>query len=177
MNKEQQRGTLMVELEEVLDLHGANPGKWPEHKKARLSAFVETDDEAMKLFAQAKAFDLLLGCCRKGQVRPGLEKSILATVCNLPQQHRPFSVQSFPASRTAPIMPRRGGTTPTRHWPWREAALLAASLAVGIYIGLSGEALPTLRDLNMVASADMTAGAAIAGSLLGPSGLHDQEPL
>ena len=60
---------------------------------------------------------------------------------------------------------------------WGEAALLAASLALGIYIGMSGEAVPTLRGLDMMASTDGDAAMAFSGSLFEPSGLHDQEQL
>lgn len=173
MNWEEDRKRLVAELEEVLDLYGAYPSKWPESKKARLSALVETDKDAMKLLADARAFDRLLGCCRKGEVRPGLEKCVLEAVRHLPQQHRPVAFHGVSAQRIVHETARKN----TAKLPWRELALLAASLGIGIYIGLSGEAIPTLRDLNMMASADMAAGAAIAGSLIGPGGLHDQEPL
>lgn len=60
---------------------------------------------------------------------------------------------------------------------WGEAALLAASLALGIYIGMSGDAVPTLRDLDMIATTDDDAAMAFSASLFEPSGLHDQEQL
>jgi hypothetical protein len=42
---------------------------------------------------------------------------------------------------------------------------------------MSGEAVPTLRGLDMMASTDGDAAMAFSGSLFEPTGLHDQEQL
>jgi hypothetical protein len=60
---------------------------------------------------------------------------------------------------------------------WGEGALLAASLALGVYIGMSGDAVPTLRDIDMIASTDDGDAAMAFSALFEPSSMHDQDQL
>jgi hypothetical protein len=60
---------------------------------------------------------------------------------------------------------------------WGGVALLAASLILGVYIGASGDAVPTLRNIEAFASNDLDAGFVLSGSLFGPSALHEREQL
>jgi hypothetical protein len=48
------------------------------------------------------------------------------------------------------------------------AALLAASLILGIFIGLSGQAIPTLRNIELLAFHDGEIGISFSGSIFEP---------
>jgi hypothetical protein len=179
MNTKFNRETLLAELEEMLERAGPHPRRWPARCCARLSAFIEYDKEASRLFAEAKALEKVLCCAPSGASLAKLESCILSAAAGLPQQRR------FPAGFEVKLggraigrngLQRIGLRIPPRSL-WGEAAVLAASLAIGLYIGMSGEAVPTLRELDVMSSQDGHAGLAFSGSLFEPSGLHHQEPL
>ena len=177
MNTKHSREYLLKELEEALALAGPHPRRWRSARCARLSAFVESDQEAARLFAEAKALDRVLYCAPEGKAGVTLEGCILRAAFQMPQNRGPapgFEIRlgGSPRSRVQQFPFR----LPSRSF-WGEAALLAASLALGIYIGMSGEAVPTLRGLDMIASTDGDAAMAFSGSLFEPSGLHEQEQL
>jgi hypothetical protein len=178
MNTKYSRTYLLKELEEALELAGPHPRRWPSGCCARLSAFIEQDEEAAKLFAEAKALDRVLCCAPEGMARDALSSCILSAAFKLPQ-HRGLS--SGLRIGFGDRMNRNGGQRIAFRLPsrslWGEAALLAASLALGLYIGMSGEAVPTLRGIDMIATSDGDAGLVFSGALFEPSGLHDQEQL
>ena len=178
MNTKHTRDYLLKELEEALALAGPNPRSWRAASCPRLSAFIETDPEAARLFAEAKALDRVLCCAPDGKVSSALESCILRAAFQRPQNRGTspgFEIRlgGGAVRRRMRQMPFR---VPSRAF-WGEAALLAASLALGIYIGMSGDAVPTLRDLDMIATTDDDAAMAFSASLFEPSGLHEQEQL
>ena len=179
MNTKHTRDYLLKELEDALLLAGPHPRRWRSACCARLSAFIENDHEAARLFAEAKALDRVLYCAPEGKPGATLEGCILRAAFQRPQNRGAstgFEIKLGGAARSR--MRQFPFRLPSRSF-WGEAALLAASLAVGIYIGMSGEAVPTLRGLDMMASTEGDGNAAMAfsGSLFEPSGLHDQEQL
>lgn len=177
MNTKYTREYLLKELEEALALAGPQPRRWRGACCARLSAFVESDEEAARLFAEAKALDRVLCRAPEGKPRTALEGCILRAAFQRSQNRG--------ASSGLEIRLGGGARSRVRQFPfripsrsfWGEAALLAASLALGVYIGMSGEAVPALRGLDMIASTDGDAAMAFSGSLFEPGGLHDQEQL
>ena len=149
----------LAQLEAVLDIHGAKPSRWPDGARAGLLAFIAADESAARLFAEAEALDRLLGAAPDAAPN-GLEARILAAAATLPQMH---------ASPVA-VMPRRRALVPPpprRIWP--ELTLLAASLFLGLLIGLSGQALPALQDIAML-TGDDDAWGGIAGLLFDGGG-------
>lgn len=176
MNTKHTREYLLKELEDALALAGPHPRRWRASCCARLSAFIESDREAARLFAEAKALDRVMCCAPEGQPGTTLEGCILRAAFQLPQSRGGASGFELRldggARRKAQQFPFRVSRS-----FWGEAALLAASLALGFYIGMSGEVVPALRDLDMIASNDGDAALAFSGSLFEPSGLRDQEQL
>lgn len=179
MNAKYRREDLLKELEWALDIAGPNPVRWPKGCCARLSAFVESDDEAARLYAEHKALDRVLGCAPEGAARSEIETCILKAAFGLKQERAQpsgFEVRLAGGGgtrhRMRPVLFRA-----PRRALWGEAVLLAASLALGVYIGISGEAVHTLRTIDVMASNDREAGLALSGSLFEPSGLYDQEQL
>jgi anti-sigma factor RsiW len=121
--------SLLAQLEAVLAIHGARAERWPQEMRARLSAFVEEDRAAARLLAEARALDRLLNAAPDPSPPHGLEARILAAAFQ-PRQ-RPVPVRTVRAM-------------------WPEATLLAASLFIGIVIGLSGTAMPALQDVALI---------------------------
>ncbi len=177
MNTKHTREYLLKELEEALALAGPYPRRWRAACCARLSAFIETDHEAARLFAEARALDRVLCYAPEGKPGATLEGCILRAAFQSPQNRGlPRGIEIRLGGNARSRMQQFPFRVPSRSF-WGEAALLAASLAVGIYIGMSGEAVPTLRGLDMMASTDGDAAMAFSGSLFEPTGLHDQEQL
>jgi anti-sigma factor RsiW len=138
---------LLAELETVLDVCGGCPERWPDGTRARLSAFVAENREAARMFAEARALDALLDAAPAPIPPRGLEARIMAAA---------------PSPRREPRL-----TAPARATGrmWLEAALLAASLFIGIVIGASGQVVPALRDV------------ALMSGFLDPDGLPGREAL
>jgi len=60
---------------------------------------------------------------------------------------------------------------------WPELAVLAASLLIGVVIGVSGQALPALHGMGVIAANQSEDWSVFTGSLFDPDGLPDQEAL
>jgi hypothetical protein len=166
------RDDLLKQLQDALDLAGAKPARWPESIRARLSALVETDDDAARMFAEAKALDTVLSHASTGTPpRPELELRILAAASAMPQEHpNPASVIDLGGARRQD----RGARAPhtlSRPSFLGGAALLAASLILGIFIGLSGQAIPTLRNIERLAFNGGDIGISFSGPIFEP-GAH-----
>ncbi len=178
MNTIYNREDLLKQLEDALDLAGANPSRWPEASRARLSAFVESDLGAARLFAEAKALDRVLSFASAGAPRAGFEDRILHAASKLPQEPQAGSAQIIDfRPRRQPARPRRGGPDGRGGAFWAGAAMLAASLILGVSLGLAGGVVPGLQSLEFLASNDVDAGIAFSGSLFEPSELHDRGQL
>jgi hypothetical protein len=143
-------------LEAVLDAHGVRPERWPETHRGWLAAFIRRDARAARLLAEAEALERLLGRASPSPPPAGLEARIMAAAAALPQiegsggampPRRPFALDGrAPVARPAARGPVR------RFWP--EAALLAASLFLGLAIGLSGQAVPALQSVAAITGED-----------------------
>lgn len=166
---------LLAQLEAVLDTHGARPAGWPGALRAKLLALIETDADAARLFAEAQALDALLA---KAAIMPpdGLEARIMAASATLPRT--PSHVETPPFRPVVTPMGNalvaRASVRPANRRMWPELTLLAASLFLGLLIGLSGQALPALQDVSVLAGDDDAWGG-IAGLLF--DGGSDKEVL
>lgn len=172
------RDYLLKELQSALDVAGANPKRWPNALRARLAAFVESDEDAARLFAETKALDHILSQAPQGKVHPEIVHSVLSKALQLPQTHEPFLVSSLDtdASKTLEKISAAKNYR-TRYSYFGSATLLAASLLAGIYIGLSGQAVTTLRGIQFLAYADTEAGIVFSSPLFGAAELYEDDRL
>lgn len=178
MKTKHDRENLLKELEGALALAGPHPRRWQAACCARLSAFIETDEQAARLYAEAKALEKVLRLAPGGEPRPALESCILRAAFQCPQRRdRAAAFETGLGGGAGSRGIRRGipFRIPGRSF-WGEGALLAASLALGVYIGMSGDAVPALRDIDMMASTDGDASMAFS-ALFDPSSMHDQDQL
>jgi hypothetical protein len=157
----------LTAFENVLDTFGGNPTRWPAETRERLMSLAAADTDAARLLREAKALDSVLTKAAGppvGDTR-ALADRIAAAVANTApgqatrtervtdqshgQSHGspenssgvviawPRTSESSRAAEQAAVltgsMPRRervsGG--------WRTAALLAASLVVGLFVGVA----------------------------------------
>jgi hypothetical protein len=142
---------LLAQLEAVLDTHGARPARWPEAVRAELLAFVSRDAQAARLFAEAQALERLLDHA-PAALPQGREARIVASAAALPQVSG--RGEAMPARRvslrTGAALAAPPSTRPALRRMWPELTLLAASLFLGLLIGLSGQALPALQSVALL---------------------------
>lgn len=178
MTKTEDIADRLAELEAVLGAYGARPERWPEDVRAALAVFAEEDSRAARLVAEARALDRVLGFAPQAAGQD-LGNRILAAAAALPQAGtRP----DLKASRQSgadrqPQTGRRASSMANLRRVWPGAALLAASLAAGVLIGLSGEALPTLQSVGLLAALEGEGLSAITGTFFDPGGFGGQEAL
>jgi hypothetical protein len=163
----------LSQLADVLDLYGARQERWPEAARARLSAFVTEDEAAARLLAEARALERLLALAAGGGATDALEARILAAAGARPQRDG-AAAPAFQKSDGRNIMPIARPASPVRRI-WPELTLLAASLFLGLLIGLSGQVLPTLQNVALIADEDGFG--TLAGLLFDPGGGPEQGAL
>jgi hypothetical protein len=158
---------LLARLSVVLDTYGTRQERWPQAERPRLAAFIETDAAAAKLFAEARALDNVLTFAPRHGRAEALEARILVAAASLPQTGQSAgAVIAFPRRpESGPSRGQTGGNRDRMMWP--EMTLLAASLFLGLMIGLSGQAVPALQDIAVIAGEESTLGS-LAGLLFDP---------
>jgi hypothetical protein len=146
---------LLARLEAVLDAHGARSERWPEALRAEFLALARHDAGAARLLAEAEALERLLDASPP-PMSQGLDARIMTAAAALPQVEG--SGRSLPPRRTTVHGGRALVAGPAAREVmrlfWPEAALLAASLFLGLAIGLSGQALPALESVATITGED-----------------------
>lgn len=111
--------TLQQRLEAVLAAYGADPLRWPEEERSVLAPYLAGSRDAL---AEARELDRILD---------------LASVPREPQQSANSILRAIeadpPASNIVRLPPSRPAIL-----PWLSALPLAASLALGFYLGAQG---------------------------------------
>jgi len=154
----------LTAFENVLDTFGGDPLRWPAERRERFVRLAAADADAARLLHEAKALDAVLtkaGRLPARDTRALADRIAAAVADTAPGQPAPSQKQaeSGPASGDGSsgvviAWPRSGDNTrapaeaavasvPRRlSSGWRTAALLAASLVVGIFVG-AGDLLPS----------------------------------
>lgn len=148
-------------LERLLDIYGADRTRWPARERLRFASVISDDAQAAKMLAQAQALDRLLDQATpagnaslealKGRImaaalaeRPALGGSVGAV-----QPHGGgASVTSLSAVRERRAA-RSSAVTGFGEWP--AAAVLAASLVLGVMLGWGGAFTGTMTQMAQVA--------------------------
>lgn len=123
-------------LERALLTFGADPSRWPQEERVALSALIEADGEAQRLVREARALDQTLSASAPAPdaaVQRAKER-LFARLEDEPSA--PFAQPATVVPFQRPVTEARtGAKQPPR---WREAALLAASLMLGLFVGMQG---------------------------------------
>lgn len=177
MSRSENRQELLTALRTALDLWGADARRWPDAGRARLTAFVARDAEAARLVAEARALDAVLGHAPAGAPAAGLEARILAAAALTPQMPRP-TVVAMAEARNPRLAAAPRAVPPHRRRTWQAVALLAASLILGVALGMAGQSLPVLRDIDALAMAGGDGDALGFGeTMFDPGAFQEQEQL
>lgn len=141
------------EFVELIDVHGADRTRWPLSARASAASLLAVSAEARRLLAEAGAFDAILS--RASDVR-GTDILELAARIVANRGDQLGTIVSKPVvTHSGLATVRRGQQFRAELWPG--AALLAASLMVGILLGQSqliARALPGLEIIGEIAGAN-----------------------
>lgn len=139
----------------LLEAFGGDPSRWPPVRRAGAEALLARDDatgiEARRLAAEARALDRLLDVAASApapaRALAGLADRIMAQTAGLPP--RPAEVVPLSPARRQGVatgIATRGSPVTITGNRWAAAAVLAASLLVGIAVGPVASGLPALYE-------------------------------
>lgn len=149
-------GMTLAEFERLLDVYGGARTRWPAEARAAAAQLVGRDARARQLLAEAEALDRVL----ERAPLPGLAvEAALAERIVGAAQRSPRIVKTAPGRAAVLPMAADGGGARKARLSWkrqllrpdlRAAAVLAASLAAGVFIGMSSvpqRVVPDLADI------------------------------
>ncbi len=130
MAKAKSRTKKMERLDMVLAIYGPDPAGWPARERAALERLVGTDPSAARLLDEAVALDSVMDYAPAGKVDSPLKQRIVAAaVADGSIEPRIIPVSTAHTGRKKNFARDRRAI-----WP---AAALAASFALGLYLGVS----------------------------------------
>lgn len=132
-------------LGRVLDAFGADAARWPSAVRARLKRLVAEEPAARQRLAESRALDRLLDLAprRSAESERALTDRIVAAAVSAPSGSGARGrIIPFPQVQRPARVPVR---TPARA-VWQTAALLAACLMAGLYIGEMRSLNPVLQE-------------------------------
>lgn len=154
MTRTNERSSPMAELARLLDAWGGMPERWPTEARERIEAIARAEPEAQRLLAEARALDSLLDLGRHTVAQlPLAERSALASriVAAAIAGERVATHRDEPSREAGEVVPlqprRRSRAVPVMRGEWRAAALMAASLLLGVYLGGAINMAPVLQDI------------------------------
>lgn len=115
----------LEDFEALVGTYGADPARWPAGEREDAQSFLMQSDEAQGVLAEALMLDQLLDQAPGGETYGALTARIMATAPGGEAEELSLFVRIGRA-----LWPQTGIARP--------AALLGASLALGIYMGASG---------------------------------------
>jgi hypothetical protein len=178
-------------LKTTLDAYGANPERWPLARRAQLIALTQSDPAAASLLGEARAVDRLLEVTAVAQ-RPEVPLDLVARIMTTATNPTDGQGAQIPAvrsgharggevvhlDRTRPLQTDAVRTVrPTlsafkQAGCWPAAAMLAASLLVGVFIGGTGQLSSTVTQLNALLGDSSSVELAILLPLPVPDGIE-----
>jgi hypothetical protein len=138
-------------LSRLLDTCGADRTRWPARERLRFAGFISEDAEAQRMLSEARALDALLDCApRASEEREhALKERIVASALRSGATSFSVVAGSAQAAPAPQVAPERGPVlrrfAAAREWP--AAAVLAASLVVGVMLGSAGTFDTTAQEM------------------------------
>jgi hypothetical protein len=130
------------ELQGLLETYGADTRRWPQAARARAEVVLGADRQAARMLAEAKALDAVLA---RAPLPAPERHAALADRIVAEARSRAPEITGAGAGRSSGIVipwpraARRAAREPVaaiaHRAQWRAAGLLAASLALGVFIG------------------------------------------
>jgi hypothetical protein len=139
-------------LVHLLDVYGADRARWPARERLRYTGFIGDNAAARRIVAEAEALDGLLDMAPEPDPArvDALAQRIMATATGGARG----AARTAPAA-LPPAVARRAASDRLIDWP--AAALLAASLMLGVFAGTSGIAEEPLQSLAALTSPESDA--------------------
>lgn len=154
MTRTNERSIPMAELARLLDAWGGSPERWPLQVRRRIEEIASVEPGAQRLLAEARALDGLLDLGReaRAEITPARQSALASRIVAAAMAgERPATNGAAPAGdggKVVPLQPRqRNLPAPAMRGQWRAAALMAASLLLGIYLGGAINMAPALQDI------------------------------
>ena len=136
--KDHERSTDVEALQRLLDVYGADRSRWPARDRLKFAELLAESADARRILGDAGAFDRLL------DMAPGAEAAAvgalagkIAAAASAEPKRAGRSIEAphaMGATRTVKRLPER--TRQIIDWP--AAALMAASLVLGVFVGTNG---------------------------------------
>jgi hypothetical protein len=143
------------DFQNLIDVYGAERTRWPLSARAGAAALLAADIEARRLLAEVVALDAVLAHGEAGSTPNAMATSALAARIVAAAAKTPRI-----ASASEPVKPMGvAGSSASRQGRtdvWRAAAVLAASMVLGVFVGqsqLGAQALPKIAALAGVSFA------------------------
>ncbi len=130
--KSMKDGMGLEALELVLERFGSDRTRWPLPVRRDLAGLLATSAEAQKRLREAEALDRLLDLAPMPKIdtRALADRILASAIADKPAASR------APVAKPVSVFQRRAPRAAEAQWP--AAALLAASLVLGAFSGLSG---------------------------------------
>jgi hypothetical protein len=154
MTKMDRRAEDREALERLLDIYGADRTRWPARERLRFASVVSEDKAAARLLAEAAALDRLLEQAPRasGADIDALKERIMAAALRSGAPQLAVVASGKLASGTViPVQGRRPAFAARfGRGEWPAAALLAASLVLGVMLGSAGTFDATVQEMAQV---------------------------
>jgi hypothetical protein len=139
-------------LARLLEIHGADRTRWPARERLRFAGVISEDKTAAKLLAEAEALDRLLDQAPRAS-DAGIEALKERIVAAALRTHEPHLAVIACGKKVAVLPQARLGrrSLATRFIEWPAAAVLAASLVLGVMLGTTGTFETTMQEVAQVA--------------------------
>ncbi len=140
-------------LARLLDIHGADRTRWPARERLRFAGIISEDEAGARLLAEAEALDRLLDRAPRASDAnlDALKERIMAAAL---RSERP-QLTAVAGGRPVPAKAwlgqlRKPSWAEKRFGEWPAAALLAASLVLGVMLGSAGTLDTTMQQVASV---------------------------
>ena len=143
----------LAEFEQLLEVYGSDRTRWPLNARASAAARLMSDAGARRLLAEASALDAVLAAAP--ELDPAAMSALADRIAALTRRAPRLVATANPAIVALPTGATPHDAAGTHRELWRGAALLAASLVIGIFVGQSqfgAGALPALEELAGLSS-------------------------
>ena len=138
-------------LARLLEIHGADRTRWPARERLRFAGVVSEDKAAAKLLAEAAALDRLLDQAPRASEAgiEALKERIMAAALRSREPQLVVVAGGKPAAKV--LEPQGRSAFAARFAEWPAAAVLAASLVLGVMLGTTHTFETTMQEVAQVA--------------------------
>ncbi len=151
MTKMNKRAEDREALERLLDIYGADRTRWPARERLRFAGVISEDKTAAHMLAEADALDRLLEQAPRASsadVEALKERIMAAALRAKAPQFAVVAGGKAPAGKVAAGRPAVVARFARGEWP--AAAMLAASLVLGVVLGSTGSLDSTFQQVAEV---------------------------